>query len=125
MTRSAAGQFRAGDMRISALGYDDHMTTGKRRVTVTVDPDLVEAGNRAVASGAADSLSAWVNTAMAERARWDEQRTRLRDAIADYEAEFGEITAAEMTAQRRRDRERATVARGRRPSKRSRGTESA
>lgn len=92
------------------------MTQGKRRVTVTVDPELVEAGNRAVASGAADSLSAWFNTALTERARRDEQLARLRDAIADYEAEFGEITAEEIASQQRTDREDAKVVRGRRPS---------
>jgi glycerol dehydrogenase-like iron-containing ADH family enzyme len=111
-------------MRINVQKYDDRMTPGKRRVTVTVDPELVEAGNRAVASGSADSLSAWVNTAMAERARRDEQLARLRDVIADYEAEFGEITAEEMTVQRRVDREHATVVRGRRPSKRARQVKS-
>lgn len=93
------------------------MTPGKQRVTVTVDPALVEAGNRAVAGGAADSFSAWVNTALIERARRDEQLARLHDAIADYEAEFGEITAEEITNQQRRDREQATVVRGRRTQK--------
>ncbi len=33
------------------------MTIRKQRLTVTVDPELVEAGNRAVATGAADSVS--------------------------------------------------------------------
>ncbi|HUJ67142.1 MAG TPA: hypothetical protein VLX59_16475 [Acidimicrobiales bacterium] len=80
---------------------------------MTVDPDLVEAGNRAVASGAADSLSAWVSTALAEKARRDAQLTQLRQAIADYEAEFGEITAQEMASQQRADREDAVVIRGR------------
>ncbi len=90
------------------------MTQRKRRLTVTVDPDLVEAGNRAVASGAAGSLSAWVSTALAERARRDEQLARLQDAITDYEAEFGEITPEEIASQRRNDREDAIVVRGRR-----------
>jgi hypothetical protein len=101
------------------------MTQGKQRVTVTVDPELVDAGNRAVASGAADSLSAWVNTALAERAQRDEQRARLGDAIADYEAEFGEITADEIVDQRRVDREHATVVRGVRTPKRARAAKSA
>ncbi len=101
------------------------MTQLKRRVTVTVDPELVEAGNRAVAVGVADSLSAWVNTAMAERARRDEQLARLHDAIAGYEAEFGEITADEIVSQRRADQEHATVVRGRRASKRARAAKSA
>ncbi len=94
------------------------MTQRKRRLTVTVDPDLVEAGNRAVASGAAGSLSAWVSTALAERARRDEQLARLQDAIADYEAEFGEITPEEIAAQRRSDRDDAIVVRGPRSPRR-------
>jgi hypothetical protein len=89
---------------------------------VTVDPDLVEAGNRAVASGAADSLSAWVSAALAEKARRDQQLAQLRQAIADYEAEFGEITAEEMASQQRADREDAIVIRGR--ARRGRATAS-
>ncbi len=90
--------------------------TAKQRLTVTVDPELVAAGNRAVASGSAPSLSAWVSAALAEQARRDRKLEELRAAIADYEAEFGEITAEEIAAQRRKDREDAAVVRGRRPS---------
>ena len=100
------------------------MTFGKRRVTVTVDPELVEAGNRAVASGAADSFSAWVNRAMADRVQRDEQLAHLQSAIANYEAEFGEITADEMVAQRRADRTDARVVRGRRAAQRGRAAKS-
>ena len=96
--------------------YDVRMTRRKQRLTVTVDPELVEAGNQAVASGAAASLSAWVGTALAEKARRDQQLAHLRKAVAAYEAEFGEITAEEIQAQRRADREGAVVVRGtRRP----------
>ncbi len=101
------------------------MTQVKRRVTVTVDPELVEAGNRAVAAGAADSLSAWVNTALAEQARREEKLARLHDAIGYHEAEFGEITAAEIASQRRADREDAKVVRGRRTPTRVRAAKSA
>jgi len=91
------------------------MTVRKQRLTVTVDPDLVAAGTRAVAEGAAESLSGWVSTALAEKVRRDEQLAHLRAAIDDYEAEFGEITADEIAAQQRADREDAIVVRGRRP----------
>ncbi len=83
-------------------------------MTVTVDPELVEAGNRAVDAGAADSLSGWVSTAIAEKVRRDQQLEQLRAAITDYEVEFGEITTSEIAAQRRSDREEAVVVRGRR-----------
>src|SRR4051812_9531205 len=95
------------------------MSEGKRRMTVTVDPELVEAGNRAVAAGAAGSLSAWVNGALADRARRDEQLARLHDAVTEYEAEFGVITAEEIAAQRRADREDARAARETRTSNRA------
>jgi len=91
------------------------MTARKRRLTVTVDPELVEAGGRAVANGDADSLSGWVNAALADKVDKDRRAAHLRVAIADYEAEFGEITAEEMAAQRRADREAAVVVRGRGP----------
>jgi hypothetical protein len=90
------------------------MTKHKHRLTVTVDPELVEAGNRAVADGQADSLSGWVSSALAEKVRRDQKLAHLSEAIADYEAEFGEITTAEIVAQQRADREDAVVVRGRR-----------
>ena len=77
------------------------------------------------ASGAAASLSAWVSTALAERARRDVQLARLREAVADYEAEFGEMTAEELAAQRRADREDAVVVRGQRRPKRGTKAKSA
>ena len=96
------------------------MTTRKQRLTVTVDPHLVEAGARAVAQGDAESLSGWVSTALAEKVRRDQQLAHLRAAIADYEAEFGEMTADEIAAQQRADREDAIVVRGRRRAGRTR-----
>lgn len=85
---------------------------------MTVDPDLVEAGNQAVAAGLADSLSGWVNAALLDRADRDRRLRAMSEAIDDYEVAHGEITAEEMAAQVRRDREGATVVRGaRRASK--------
>lgn len=79
---------------------------------MTVDPDLVEAGNRAVADGRAGSLSAWVNEALAQRTERDGKLQALGVAIAEYEREFGNITDDELAAQRRADREKAVVVRG-------------
>lgn len=89
------------------------MSERKQRLTVTVAPDLVEAGIRAVASKAAASLSVWVRSALAEKVRRDPQLTQLRRAIVDYETEFGEITAEEIASQQRVDREGSVVVRGR------------
>jgi Arc/MetJ-type ribon-helix-helix transcriptional regulator len=91
------------------------MTQRKERLTVTVDPELVDAGNQAVAAGRANSLSGWVNAALADRATRDRRLEALAAAIADYEAEFGEITHEEIASLQRSDRENALVVRGRRP----------
>ena len=89
------------------------MTRRKERLTVTVDPDLVKAGNRAVAAGLAVSLSGWVNDALAARAAHDQRLQALAEAISAYETEHGAISTAEIAAQERRDREAALVVRGR------------
>jgi hypothetical protein len=91
------------------------MSEPKRRVTVTLDSELLEAGSRAVAEGMADSFSGWVNQALAQRVARDDRLRALSQAVAAYEAEFGEITAEEIAGQRRADREAAVVVRGQRP----------
>jgi hypothetical protein len=88
------------------------MTHKKRRLTVTVDPELVDAGQRAVETGQADSVSAWVTAALEDKIRRDRKLALLGAAVADFELEFGEITAAEMVAQQRVDRAQAVVVRG-------------
>jgi hypothetical protein len=79
---------------------------------VTVDPALVEAGTEAVAAGRADSLSAWVNLALAERVDKERRLRAMGEAIAAYEADFGPISAEELAAQERADRRSARVIRG-------------
>ena len=92
------------------------MTSRKTRLTVTVDPELVEAGQRAVAAGHADSVSGWVSAALEDRILRDRKLALLAAAVGDYEDEFGEITVEEIARQRRADREDARVVRGRRPT---------
>jgi Arc/MetJ-type ribon-helix-helix transcriptional regulator len=88
------------------------MRTGKERLTVTVDPYLVEAGNEAVEGGRAESLSAWVNRALSEWVVMERRRRALGEAVAAYEAEFGSIGPEELAAQARADRASARVLRG-------------
>lgn len=88
---------------------------------MTVDAELIAAGNRAVRAGDADSLSGWVNAALVEREANDRRRRALAEAVAAYEAEFGVITDEEIEAQRRSDERNAIVVRGRRPPRRKRG----
>lgn len=95
------------------MRYHCGMTARKQRLTVTVDPDLVKAGNEAVRAGLNESLSGWVNEALAAQAVHDRRLRALSEAIGEYEAQFGEITPEEMAAQRRGDAETAVVVRGR------------
>lgn len=90
------------------------MTPRKERLTVTVDPELIAAGNAAVAAGLADSLSAWVNVALAAKVAQDLKLRALAAAVNEYEQQFGEITDEEIAKQRRADREGAVVVRSRR-----------
>jgi hypothetical protein len=87
------------------------MSTRKGRVTVTVDRDLLEFGNEAVAAGRASSLSTWVNTALAERAAKERRLRAMAEVVSAYEAEFGEISPAELLAQQRDDRRRSIAVR--------------
>jgi hypothetical protein len=89
------------------------MARRKVRLTVTVDADLVAAGNRAARAGEVDSMSAWVNDALAQHEAKERLLRGMGEAIADYEAEFGVITDEEMAAQRRADRKSAIIVRGR------------
>ena len=89
---------------------------------MTVDRALVEVATASVAAGRADSLSAWVNRALVERAEKERRLAAMAEAIAAYERRFGAISADEMRAQERADRQAAVVVRGvtRRPRKRRR-----
>lgn len=84
----------------------------KSRLSVTVDADLIAAVQAAVAAGAAESTSAWVNDALRLKLDHDRRLRGIGDFIAAYEAEHGEITEEEMEAAVRRARERAIVVRG-------------
>lgn len=89
------------------------MSTRKERLTVNVNPAFIDAGNDAVAEGRAESLSAWVNAALAERVAKERRLGALAEAIAAYEERFGAISAPELDEQARTDRESAAIVRGR------------
>jgi hypothetical protein len=63
----------------------------RTRVTVTVDEETARTAEAAVAAGRASSVSAWVASAMAERAR----RESLADVLAEIRAELGPATDEE------------------------------
>lgn len=88
------------------------MSSKKIRLTVTVDPELLAAGQRAVASGEAESVSGWINATLLEKVRRDRKLRLLAAVVDDFEEEFGEITDEEIAVQQRADRRNATVVRG-------------
>ncbi len=95
------------------------MTT-KRRLSASVDAELVAVAQEAVTGGHAESISAWVNDALRLKADHDRRLQALDEFLAVYEAEHGEITEDEMRDAARRARERAIVVRGN-PEQRSPG----
>ncbi len=76
------------------------MSTNKQRLTITVDSHLVNAVHLAVEAGFADSVDSWINEAIERKVDDERKLTHLASAIADFEAEHGEITAEEIAAQR-------------------------
>jgi Arc/MetJ-type ribon-helix-helix transcriptional regulator len=88
------------------------MSERKERVTVTLDKALVDAANAAVAAGRADSVSAWVNLALVEHVAKERRLAALSTLLAEYEADFGVITAEELALREREDRRKAIVVRG-------------
>jgi len=86
--------------------------TRKQRLSASVDSQLLKAGQAAVASGSAESLSAWVNDALGMKADHDRRMKALDEFISTYETEFGPITDHEMNEVSRRFRAGAIVVRG-------------
>ncbi len=84
----------------------------KLRLSASVDADLIAAGHEAVSAGNAENLSAWVNEALTRQAEHDRGLQALADFVAEYEAEHGEITQADMDRVDREDRARAIIVRG-------------
>jgi len=91
--------------------YDNRMK--KERITITLDRDVLAAANEAVKAGQADSVSAWVNRALAAHVVKARKLRGMAELIAEYEAKHGVITEAEMAMQEREDRRNAIVIRGR------------
>jgi len=85
--------------------------TQRERLSATVEAELLAAGRAAVAEGRAESLSAWVNSALRRQAEHDRRMQALDDFLAAYEAEHGEISEDEIREAQRRSRARAVVIR--------------
>lgn len=83
--------------------YDDGMP--KRRVTITIEMDLLEEAQAAVSNGQCRSLSQWIEGAISDQLDKEQRLALLGELIAEYEAEHGVITEEEMEERIRRDKE--------------------
>ena len=66
------------------------------RVTVTLDPELVRVGNAAVQAGRAESLSEWINTAIATEIDAERRRKSARRALAALSKMHGKMSRKEI-----------------------------
>ena len=65
-----------------------------------------------IASGRADSVSGWVNQALVEHLANERRLAALSKLLAEYEADYGELTPEELAVREREDRRMALVVRG-------------
>jgi hypothetical protein len=72
------------------------MKATKRRLSASVDAELIGAAEVAAARGDVANVSAWVNDAMKLKLEHDRGLAELAEVIADFEAEHGEITNQEI-----------------------------
>lgn len=83
----------------------------KKRVTVSIDEELVVAANAAVEEGRARSMSGWVESALIYKSADDERLRALEEAIQAYETEHGVLTDEQIERRKRLDREAAEAVR--------------
>ena len=84
----------------------------KTRLSASVDADLLDAAEKAVAEGRSDSVSAWVNDALRRKQDHDARLKALAAFVASYEHASGVITDDEVRQAVRRARARAVTIRG-------------
>ena len=93
--------------------------SGKQRLSASVDAELIEAAEDAVAQGRSESVSAWVNDALHLKLAQERRLEALSAFIAAYESEHGEITPEEMLLAVRSAQASALTVRGTRTVKAS------
>lgn len=94
--------------------------TGKRRLSASVDEDLIRAAEAAAKRGDVPTVSAWVNEALRQKLEHERRLLALAAFIGEFEAEHGEISDAELENAARRARARALTARTVKPARMAR-----
>src|SRR4051812_41263923 len=86
--------------------------SGKRRLSATVDADLLDAAEQATNRGDAPTISAWVNDAIRLKLAHDGRLHALQAFISEYEAEHRPITDRDREDALREAKRRAISVRG-------------
>jgi DNA-binding transcriptional regulator WhiA len=92
------------------------MRVVKRRLSASVDADLLAAVEAAAKQAEIANVSAWVNEALRLKLEHDQALAQFGNVITDFEAEHGEITNDEIEGAVRKARAEATAVRGTRAS---------
>lgn len=108
----------AGDAAVATICIREYALRmkAKRRLSASVDAELLQAAEAAVSGGGAGSVSAWVNDALRLKLAHDARLAALAGFIGAYEAEHGEITAEEIRLAGRRASASAIPVRGPAPT---------
>lgn len=85
--------------------------SAKRRLSASIDADLMAAAEEVVKRGAAPSVSSWVNEAFRRQLEHDRRLAAMDEFLVAFEAEFGEITDEDIALATKRTRANATVVR--------------
>lgn len=85
----------------------------KRRLSASIDAEVLAAAEAAVEAGRAPTLSAWVEDALSDKVERERTLEALGDALDAFDAEFGAMSDDEVRALARRARADAIVVRPR------------
>ena len=91
----------------------------KRRLSASVDDDLIRAAEAAAKRGDVPTVSAWVNEALREKLDHERRLASLGSFIRGFEGANGEISEREMDDAARRARGRAVTVRALAPTPRN------
>jgi hypothetical protein len=106
-------------LRRRSLGFL-HPRESKKRLSASVDAELLGAAEAAAKRGQAPTVSAWVNDALRLKVEHDRRLEALSAFIDAYEAEHGEITPHEIEQAVRAARHRALPVRALRAARATR-----
>ncbi len=87
----------------------------KRRLSVSVDAELVDAAEQAVKRGEAPTLSAYVSDGLKLKLESDQRLRAMDNFLADYERDHGKITEEDVAESVRELQSRAIHVRPARP----------